>query len=221
MSNTAPEIKTIPRIQLPKTAPTSPAIPVIQSKREEAVTAAPRTRSATNSLEEKLLSYLSRGCSNEDAAAACGISTSRVSQIITEPEFAERLQSARFAHAVQYQERDLSWDSAEDKLLEKLHEAIPVMHKPAEILSALRIVNGATRRAVTSPDQIAATKSTVSLIIPTVALSRFVANAQNQVVQAGTQSLITIQSGVLSNMAASLVEGEAHERLLTQEVGSR
>lgn len=194
--------------------PSSPALPEIQ-ERKEAEKVAIKTRSATQSLEEKLLSFLGRGnCSNEDAAAACGISVSRVSQIITEPEFAARLAEEKFKHASAYQERDLSWDSLEDKLLEKAHQMLPMITKPSEVIAMARMANTATRRATSGVNNTSAPKTVVNLFLPNAAMARFVTNGMNQVVQAGSQSLITVQAERLATMASTQAQGEIHDGTL-------
>lgn len=214
------EIKPIGRIRGAALPAAVPTVPAVQSNSSEGTVAATRTRSATQSLEEKLLSYLSSGASNEDAAGACGVSVSRVSQICADPEFAMRLQEARFQHASKYVQLDNSWDSAEEKLLEKFHETIPTLHKFRDIKDALAMVNSAKRKSAAAAGPTEGAKTVVNLILPVAAMSRFVTNSQNQVVQTGEQSLITIQSGSLAKMAAASAQGEIDERLLIEKAST-
>ncbi len=165
-----------------------------------------KTRNSTDSIAEKLISYLAAGCSNTEAASALGIEISRVTQFMSDPAFVEALSQKKVGASMKYIERDTSWDSAEDKLLDKLHSSIPLMHKPQDILRALQIVNGAKRRASTAPDMAVKTNNVVQLILPSTISNKFIRNAQNQVVQTGEQSLLTIQTGSLASLAAATLQ---------------
>jgi hypothetical protein len=73
-----------------------------------------------------------------------------------------------------------------------------------EINKVLQTVNQAKRRGSSAPDSIVEKQSIISLTIPVQLIQQFHTNAQNQVVQAGEQTLLTMQSGSLSDMAFKL-----------------
>jgi hypothetical protein len=72
------------------------------------------------------------------------------------------------------------------------------MIRPLEILKAIQIINSAKRRGSSTPDSILAQKEVVSLVMPTQIIQQFTTNINNQVIQAGTQELITVQSGSMN-----------------------
>jgi hypothetical protein len=72
------------------------------------------------------------------------------------------------------------------------------MHKPMEILKAIQIINQAKRRGTSTPEAILEKREVVSLVMPVQIINRFTTNIQNQVIQAGSQELLTIQSGTLA-----------------------
>ena len=66
-----------------------------------------------------------------------------------------------------------------------------------EVLKAIQIINAAKRRGVSSPEQVINQQTVVNITLPTKAVTKFVTNINNQVIQAGEQQLLTIQSGTL------------------------
>ena len=70
-----------------------------------------------------------------------------------------------------------------------------------EIARIYQIINSAKRRGQSAPESITASQEVVPLIMPTVITNKFTVNVNNQVIQAGQQPLITVQSG---NMQALL-----------------
>jgi rRNA pseudouridine-1189 N-methylase Emg1 (Nep1/Mra1 family) len=74
------------------------------------------------------------------------------------------------------------------------------MIRPLEILKAIQIINSAKRRGSSTPDSILAQKEVVSLVMPTQIIQQFTTNINNQVIQAGTQELITVQSGSMKDL---------------------
>lgn len=72
-----------------------------------------------------------------------------------------------------------------------------MMMRPMEVMKAISVINGAKRRGQSAPEQVTNQQTTVSIVMPTVIVNKFVTNIHNQVIQAGTQELLTIQSGSL------------------------
>ena len=68
-------------------------------------------------LEDRALSLLGSGISAESAATALGVSPSRISQLLSAPEFAEQVAELRYNNLQQHNHRDANYDSLEDKLL--------------------------------------------------------------------------------------------------------
>ena len=96
----------------------------------------------------------------------------------------------------------------EDDLLDKMKDLIPLMFKPFEVLKAIQVINQAKRRGASSPDAITAQQTVVQLIMPTQIFNSFTKqdltlNINNQVIKAGQQDLITVQSGAMDKLLSA------------------
>lgn len=175
----------------------------------------------TSPTEERALSLLGQGCGPELVASAIGISISRVSQLLSDPIFAEKVAELRFKHLARHNERDQRADRIEDMLLEKLENIIPYLMDPMKIVMAYTKINAAKRRGSSSPEAITSQTTVVSLNIPSVVINQHISaqniqvNTNNQVIRAGSQDLITVQS---SNMEKLLAGSKALAQRIPQNV---
>jgi hypothetical protein len=87
----------------------------------------------------------------------------------------------------------------EDRLIDKLADLLPLMMRPMEVLKAIQVINAAKRRGASAPDQVVQQQTFINLNIPTTLIQKFQINQQNHVIQAGEQTLLTLQSGSLLN----------------------
>lgn len=160
--------------------------------------------------ESRALSLLGQGLIPEQVAGACGLSPSRISQLLSDEEFAAQVAEARFKNLSKHNDRDNAYDSLEDELLEKMRDCIPLMVRPGEILKAIQVINSAKRRGqlATNTEQ---HHQVINLILPTQILNQFQLNAANQVVSVQSpegqeRPLVTIQSGTLLAKAQDMKE---------------
>lgn len=160
----------------------------------DAITPAP----VVSVLEDRAATLLGSGLPPATVAASLGCSESYLSQLLSTDTFAARVASLRYEALAKHNERDTSYDTMEDELLNRLKDCLPLMHKPMEILKAIQIINAAKRRGTSTPDAILEKQETVRLVMPVQIVQRFTTNIQNQVIQAGSQELLTIQSGTLA-----------------------
>lgn len=162
------------------------------------------THGITTSTEDRALELLGAGLSPSLVASAVGVSESRISQLLSSSEFSARVAELRFSHLQKHNVRDSEYDTLEDALLEKLKDLIPFMMRPMEVLRAIQIINGAKRRGLSTPETVIQQQNIVNINIPVSIISKFTMNAQNQIIQTGTengtQDLVTMQSGVLLKM---------------------
>ncbi len=156
-----------------------------------------------SSVETKALKLLGAGHGPEIVAQACGVSTSRISQLLSTPEFAASVMELRYESLQKHNDRDDSYDSLEDTLIKKMKDIIPFMMKPGEVLAAIRIINGAERRGVSSPANEGTHTTTVNITLPSIITQQFVTNINNQVIKAGSQELVTIQSSGITRMLSA------------------
>lgn len=164
----------------------------------------------TSLTKDRALTLLGQGLGPEMVAAAVGVSTSAISQLISDPEFSARVAELRFQNLAEHSTRDRKYDSLEDRLLEKLENMLSFMVRPMEVLKAISVINAAKRRGVSTPEQITGQQQTISLALPAHLLGIYASNSNiqvnihNQVIKAGEQELITIQSGRLDALSKEI-----------------
>jgi predicted transcriptional regulator len=154
--------------------------------------------------EERALKLLGDGLPSSAVAAALGISESRVSQLISDPEFAGRVAELRFKNLSSQTERDSKYDTLEDELIEKLKNQLPLMYRTPEILAAMKIVNGAKRRGAETSSPLASQATVLNITLPMKIIQQFTTNLNNQVVKTGDQDLVTIQSGNMTKLISEV-----------------
>jgi hypothetical protein len=150
--------------------------------------------------EEKALALLGQGLSAEVVASAIGVSASRISQLLSREDFSGKVSELRYEALQSHNVRDGKYDSLEDKLLKKLEGSLPLLMKPVDIMRALKLANEAKRRGAAAPVNAQENTTIVQLVLPKQITQQFALNIDNQVVAAGEQSLVTMQSGELLNL---------------------
>lgn len=155
---------------------------------------------APTTTESRALALLGQGLGPEMVASAIGVSISRISQLLSETDFAAAVADLRFKNLSKHNERDNRYDLLEDQLIDKMNDLMPFMVRPMEVARVLQIINTAKRRGASAPESITNQQTVVNLIMPTQVYQKFTVNTMNQVVQAGQQQLITVQSGQMANL---------------------
>jgi len=163
------------------------------------------SNSTTSVTEERALSLLGSGIAPETVAASLGISASRISQLLSDENFAAQVASLRYENLAKHNRRDSEYDTLEDDLLERLKDCLPLMHRPMEILKAIQVINAAKRRGSSTPESIIEKQQIIQLTIPMQIINKFQTNIQGQVTSIETsesthQNLLTIQSGNLDGL---------------------
>jgi len=161
------------------------------------------TTATPTSTESRALSLLGQGLGPETVASAIGVSVSRISQLLSETEFAASVAELRFKNLSKHNERDNEYDRLEDELISKMRDLMPFMVRPMEVARVLQIINAAKRRGSSTPESITNQQTVVQLNMPTNIYQRFTVNSVNQVIQAGQQQLITVQSGNMSKLLSA------------------
>lgn len=146
---------------------------------------------------ERALTLLGSGVPPESVAAALGVSVSRISQLLSEPDFAAQVAELRFNSLQKHNTRDNKYDELEDQLVDRMRDCLPLMMRPMEILKAIQIINAAKRRGASAPDSITAQQTIISLTIPMQVIQKFQTTQNLQVTHAGDQELLTIQASTL------------------------
>lgn len=159
---------------------------------------------ALSSTESRALELLATGIDQVQVASALGITESRLSQIISNPEFARELVDARYKNLAKHNETDNLLDQVERKLIRKLDSTVDLVFKPTELARMASIVNGMKRRGASNPESLVRAKPSVKLNIPIAVINRFSMNAAGQVITAEVgserQDLVTMQSSNLREL---------------------
>lgn len=147
-----------------------------------------------------LINLLTQGVTQSEAARALGITPGAVTQLMEHPEVAEALDKYRLKQIAQSSQIDANYDAIELQLQEQLKRVTTLLMRPGEIAQVLTRINSAKRRGV-AHQAAAGPAKVLSLNIPVALQARFVLNASNQVVEAGNQTLVTMQSANIAKFA--------------------
>jgi hypothetical protein len=153
---------------------------------------------------DKIKELLGNGLSNEVVATAVGVHPSYISQLMADEQFSSEVVSRRTTSLAAHTLRDRSWDGIEDSLLRKLGELVEnqMIYKTHDVLQAIRVVNGARRRGVSTQDSLVVNNNVVNLVMPTVVLNSYKKNSHGEVVEVSTpsgqtQTLVTMPASAL------------------------
>ena len=153
--------------------------------------------------KERALTLLGQGLDAKVVAAALGISDSRVSQLLSQEEFSTQVSELRFKNLSAHTERDNRYDTLEGRVLEKLEDQVDFVSSPVILMKLLQTLNGAKRRGASAPASLEKPSESVPLILPVLITNQFVTNINNQVIKAGLQELVTVQSSAMGAMLAA------------------
>lgn len=161
--------------------------------------------------EERALKLLGDGFAPEQVASAIGVSPSRISQLLSDDSFSQSVAELRYKTLAAHTERDNAYDSLEDQLLQKLKGTLSMLFDPMKIAKLLQIINAAKRRGSQQQELLTAAQTVVQLNMPTQIYQQFVTNVNNQVIKAGAQELITVQSGQMAGLLAASLDKSTHQ----------
>jgi hypothetical protein len=165
--------------------------------------------------EERALDLLSNDIEPSIVASALGITPGAISQFCAKEEFARELANRRYEKLQLRATLDIKADSIQGKLLETIEEDINSgmdMLSPMQKYKALQVVSGIKRNNIPLNQQIDQEAKVIHLTLPLALVQRFEVNINNQVVKAGEQSLVTINSSKMAELAG----GTEDAKLLNQ-----
>lgn len=148
----------------------------------------------------QLINLLTKGVTPSEAARALGITPGAVTQLMEHPDVSSALETYRMAQVAQSSQIDANYDAIELQLQEQLKRVTPLLMRPGEIAQVLTRVNSAKRRGVAHQAAQGPSK-VLTLNIPVALQAKFVLNASNQVIEAGNQTLVTMQSSNIAKFA--------------------
>lgn len=148
----------------------------------------------------QVITYLKNGISPIEISRALGITPGAVTQLMQSPQVSTEIAKMQAEQQARSSAIDAKYDAIEEKLLVQLEKTVPLLMRPGEIANVLTRINAAKRRGVAH--QVAQGPAQVlQLNIPIALQSKFVVNSANQVVQAGEQTLVTMQSSNIPGLA--------------------
>lgn len=150
-----------------------------------------------STVEEMALALLGDGIAQEAVASHLGVTESYISQLVSKDEFAAQLIALRYENLSKHNARDKAYDGIEDELVTKMQESLPLLFRPEAILKAIQVINAAKRRGSSAPASVNQQQTIVKIVMPVRVINRFTTNVMNQVVEAGDQKLVTVQSATL------------------------
>lgn len=157
----------------------------------------------------KIMKLLGMGCLPVEAARACGVDESYVSQLKKEEDFVEQVNemvAKTFAHQ---SEIDNNYVAIEKKLSDRLLKNAEFMFSDDKILRALKFVNEAKKKVPTAfangqnPNGAGPTVlQPVTLILPVAVTKEYVLNPLNEIVGINGKELTTLPSTMLPGLIA-------------------
>lgn len=169
----------------------------------------------------KILSFLGAGIPAEKVASVVGCEPSYISQLLADEDFFAAVSAQKFEALAETTARDTRLNNLEDKIIsraEQLVESPMAFTKPMECIRALTMVNALKRRgAGEAMSGLNQHTPVVQLVLPNIVTQKFTASQymldiNNQIIQAGEQTLVTISSGSMP----ALAEGHSSAALSNQ-----
>ena len=152
-------------------------------------------------MQDTILQLLSQpNITQADVAKVLNVTESYVSQIVSAPDFQQKLSAARVKNLVEETEHDDKLGKTEAKALDRVNTMLDYVTKPIEAARIFQILNTAKRRGVTEAEKALVVNSqntVVMLQLPDVVKQKFITNANNEVVQIGDRPMVTMDSQLL------------------------
>jgi hypothetical protein len=183
---------------------------------------------ATNTTSERALALLGAGHAPEMVASAIGVTPARISQLLSQDEFAQAVALRRYESLTKTSQRLEAYERVEDKILDRLEKNLSMIFDPMKLASILSKISSAKPRslAIEGTNLGVGRAETVTLNIPTLVLNKFqvTMNVNNQVIattgeEGEVKSLVTMASASLDKFVNSSPHGKLnHEQPLTSFV---
>lgn len=170
----------------------------------------------------RAIELLGQGIQPVVVAATLGVSESQVSQWISDENFLHSVVELRYKNLSRHNQRDAAYDNLEDEVLAKLQKTMAYIMDPMKLAKILQVVNAAKRRGQSTPDSIIQQSVVVNLTLPTAVINQFqvTKDVNNQILEAGDQKLLTMQSGTLLEklQKAQKIKQAEHQQVVQDRV---
>src|SRR6267378_2240005 len=164
----------------------------------------PKPRKEYTGVAGRVLKFMCGGCTPVQAANACGVTESFVSQLCTEEDFQKQIEeklSKDFEVAIQI---DKNYTEVEERLSKRLNEMTSYMTNVDQITRTLKTVSAIPKkvqpRIPLNPESEQGAIAPVSLAIPIIAKNVFIVNPNSEVVSLNGKELVTLNSKSLDSL---------------------
>ena len=155
--------------------------------------------------KDRVISLLAAGVSPVQVASSVGCSPSYITQLMSEDDYVkDQVAKKKIAKISEHIQLDEIYDRLEAKLAKKLETALVFEQDPVKIAKMLQMVNGLKRKNSGVTD-VGTAKPVSTVTLPAVLVQQFILNGNNQAVQIGDQTLLTLPSHNLDNLAAKRI----------------
>lgn len=160
--------------------------------------------------QEQILKLLADGFLPVTIASTLGITESAISQHLAGEDFKRELAARKQITLGKYKELDDGYDRIEAKLLKQLETQTLIFARPGEIVSMLEKINKMKRRIGASDSNAASQQVSqiVNISMPTVIVRALQVTKEGKVVSVDGESIVTIPSHTLNNLANEVIENE-------------
>lgn len=149
--------------------------------------------------KKKVAQYLANGVGTEAIAAAVGCDASYVSQLKTDQEVIDLIESEKSTLTTEDVEFDARLARTEDKALQLIERNLPFAN-PHTALATFKVLNSANRRkaAVQQNNSVAVN---VTLVLPQAALPSYVANERKEIIEVEGRTMLSATPKSLEALA--------------------
>ncbi len=152
----------------------------------------------------KLLKFLGSGCTQVQAANACGVSEGLVSQLCAEESFQEQIAEVLSRNIEVASQIDENYVEVEKILSKRLRDVIGYMTNADQIARILKTVANIPRktqpRVPLNLETVSGAIAPVALAIPIVARNVFVISPNSEVVKLDDKELVTLNSSSMESL---------------------
>lgn len=156
----------------------------------------------------RILNFMGAGMKSEQAAEACGVDPSYVSQLWADESFKEQVEELRLKGTSDKVEVDLTYDRIEKTSVKRLEMMVAAMTDPMKLIAIAKFANEAKRKAPFNPaaNDDGTGARTVKLVMPLAITNntQFVLNPNREVV--------AVEGRDLTTMTPKMLEAKLTER---------
>lgn len=174
--------------------------------------------SQSSSTRDHALTLLSQNISPSQVAAACGVSESAISQLLSDEDFAAALADRTQAATAQDLAYDSRLDEAESLYLANIEKRAPFANLQ-QSLQAFRILNQARRRKDSRIQAPQGGGVAVTINVPVSILPQYVKNANAEIIEVDGRTMLSATPSTVENLMKQRLEAAGRTLPSTQHVG--